>query len=195
MSATRRAVLVTAGIVLALGLHTGPAAAGPAAERTAPSAAKYACSDSHHSDTGHGANNSGGYQSTCDPADFGGQRDNAWFPLRAPSSWVYDVTGGRATRLEVSFTGERLDVDGVSCAVCHKISTEKLGTRESYNGGFVVQTPPDPNARPEYGPFDPEPGHDYMRIARLLEDEVGATIARPEQAVCCRVSWRNRAGP
>ncbi len=37
-----------------------------------PSIAKYECSDSHHSDTGNGANNSGGYQSTCDPADFGG---------------------------------------------------------------------------------------------------------------------------
>src|SRR3984893_16942133 len=27
--------------------------------------------------------------------------------------------------------------DGVSCSVCHQISNEKLGTRESFNGGFV----------------------------------------------------------
>src|SRR5581483_9979103 len=48
--------------------------------------------------------------------------------------------------------------DGVSCAVCHQISTDRLGTRESFNGGFVVQ-PPTHDARPEYGPFEPEPGH------------------------------------
>src|SRR5215470_9763732 len=28
--------------------------------------------------------------------------------------------------------------DGVTCSVCHQISTQKLGTRESFNGGFVV---------------------------------------------------------
>ncbi len=36
------------------------------------SQAKYECSDSHRSSTGRGANNNGGYQSTCDEADFGG---------------------------------------------------------------------------------------------------------------------------
>ena len=49
--------------------------------------------------------------------------------------------------------------DGVSCAVCHQISQERLGARESFNGGFVVQAPAAGEARPEYGPFDPEPGH------------------------------------
>jgi len=31
--------------------------------------------------------------------------------------------------------------DGVTCSVCHQISKEKLGTRESFNGGFVVAAP------------------------------------------------------
>src|SRR6266576_2318822 len=31
--------------------------------------------------------------------------------------------------------------DGVSCSVCHQISREKLGTRESFNGGFVIEAP------------------------------------------------------
>ena len=31
--------------------------------------------------------------------------------------------------------------DGVSCSVCHQIGKEKLGTRESFNGGFVVDPP------------------------------------------------------
>ena len=28
--------------------------------------------------------------------------------------------------------------DGVTCSVCHQISKEKLGTRESFNAGFVI---------------------------------------------------------
>jgi hypothetical protein len=49
--------------------------------------------------------------------------------------------------------------DGVTCSVCHQISKQGLGTRESFNGGFVVQAPADPDARPEYGPYEIDPGH------------------------------------
>ncbi len=48
--------------------------------------------------------------------------------------------------------------DGVSCSVCHQISKEKLGTHESFNGGFVVEPPAAANAHPEYGPFIIQPG-------------------------------------
>ena len=43
--------------------------------------------------------------------------------------------------------------DGVSCSVCHQIGKEKLGSRESFNGGFVVDAPQSKNDHPEYGPF------------------------------------------
>jgi hypothetical protein len=43
--------------------------------------------------------------------------------------------------------------DGVSCSVCHQIGKEKLGTPESYNGGFVVDPPSAKSVHPEYGPF------------------------------------------
>jgi hypothetical protein len=58
--------------------------------------------------------------------------------------------------------------DGVTCAVCHQISKEKLGTRESFNGGFVVETPPTKNARPEYGPFEITPPHQ-----RIMDSSTG----------------------
>ena len=32
-----------------------------------------------------------------------------------------------------------LAADGVSCTVCHQIATERLGTRESFNGEFVIE--------------------------------------------------------
>src|SRR5438874_1648728 len=43
--------------------------------------------------------------------------------------------------------------DGVSCSVCHQIGREKLGSRESFNGGFVVDPPQLKDNHPEYGPF------------------------------------------
>src|SRR5438046_8988263 len=49
--------------------------------------------------------------------------------------------------------------DGVSCSVCHQISPEKVGTRESFNGGFVIEAPTSPRTHPEYGPFAIQAGH------------------------------------
>jgi hypothetical protein len=44
--------------------------------------------------------------------------------------------------------------DGVACSVCYQIAKERLGTRESFNGGFVIKSPEPKNLHPEYGPFD-----------------------------------------
>lgn len=41
----------------------------------------------------------------------------------------------------------KLGLDGVSCTVCHQISSENLGTDESFTGGFVLNT-----ERAIYGP-------------------------------------------
>src|SRR5215813_8223455 len=35
---------------------------------------------------------------------------------------------------------DRYAQDGVSCSMCHQITADKLGTRESWVGGFVVDT-------------------------------------------------------
>jgi hypothetical protein len=52
--------------------------------------------------------------------------------------------------------------DGVTCSVCHQISKAKLGTRESFNGGFVVEPPPNEHDRPEYGPFEVTKAHQLI---------------------------------
>jgi len=59
----------------------------------------------------------------------------------------------------------RAAADGVSCAVCHQIGKQKLGTADSFNGGFVVDAPSDPDARPEYGPFEIEAGHRRIMLS------------------------------
>ncbi len=58
--------------------------------------------------------------------------------------------------------------DGVSCSICHQISKDKLGTRESFNGGFVIDKPESNGARPEYGPFEIQKGQ-----TRIMQTSTG----------------------
>jgi hypothetical protein len=43
--------------------------------------------------------------------------------------------------------------DGVTCSVCHQISKDNLGKKESFNGGFNVDAPASKTDHPEYGPY------------------------------------------
>ena len=71
--------------------------------------------------------------------------------------------------------------DGVSCSVCHQIGSQKLGTPESFNGGFVVDPPDSKNNRPEYGPFAVQTGHQ-----KIMDSSTGGF--RPTQATHIRDS-------
>ena len=91
----------------------------------------------------------------------------------------------------------RQAADGVSCSVCHQISKERLGTSESFNGGFVVQAPADPNARPEYGPYEVDPGH--TRIMNTSSEVYRPTHAehmrQSEMCATCHTLITNALGP
>jgi hypothetical protein len=71
--------------------------------------------------------------------------------------------------------------DGVSCSVCHQIGPQKLGTPESFNGGFVVDPADSKNNRPEYGPFAIQTGHQ-----KIMDSSTGGF--RPTQATHIRDS-------
>jgi hypothetical protein len=60
--------------------------------------------------------------------------------------------------------GDRLAQDGVSCSLCHQIAKDKLGTRESFVGGFVVDATRPKGERQVFGPFKIENGQ--TRIMR-----------------------------
>ena len=65
-------------------------------------------------------------------------------------------------------TANRFAADGASCSVCHQISTEKLGTRESLVGNFVIAGPNDDGSRKAYGPFEVDSGR-----ARIMRSSSG----------------------
>ncbi len=43
--------------------------------------------------------------------------------------------------------------DGVTCSICHQITKQNFGTRESFNGGFQIEAPHSKDDHPEFGPF------------------------------------------
>lgn len=52
--------------------------------------------------------------------------------------------------------------DGVTCSVCHQISNQKLGAKESYNGGFLINMPRSKDDHPEYGPYQIQAGQQLI---------------------------------
>jgi hypothetical protein len=86
---------------------------------------------------------------------------------------------------------DRLAADGVSCALCHQISAMKLGTRESFVGGFVINSD-----RQAYGPFAIDKG-----LARVMESSAGFRpteakhIAQSELCATCHTLYTTALGP
>jgi hypothetical protein len=89
-----------------------------------------------------------------------------------------------------------LAADGVSCALCHQITPEGLGTRGSFNARFKVAGAA-PGAVPHiYGPFDVDAGR--MRLMRSVSgyDPVKAThLSESEICGSCHTLYTTALGP
>lgn len=78
---------------------------------------------------------------------------------------------------------DRLAAEGVSCAMCHQISQEKLGTEASFTAGFVVDTDTPLGRRPVYGPYKVDRGRiRIMQSASLFFPETSSHLR--ESAFC-----------
>jgi len=87
--------------------------------------------------------------------------------------------------------------DGVSCSLCHQITAEKLGTPESFSGGFVVAQPDAAGMHSEFGPFDIDRGR-----ARIMQSSTGgfrptegAHIRKSELCATCHTLVTTAFGP
>lgn len=89
----------------------------------------------------------------------------------------------------------RLAADGVSCTLCHQISRERLGTPESFTGGFVVHPAPSTGAA-MFGPFRIDAGR-----TRVMHSAAGATpteathIQQSELCATCHTLYTKALGP
>ena len=89
----------------------------------------------------------------------------------------------------------RLAADGVSCTLCHQIGPERLGTRDSFVGGFAI-APGEGGSPRMFGPFDVDAGR-----ASLMRSATGVTPTKAEHLrgseVCatCHTLYTTALGP
>ena len=77
---------------------------------------------------------------------------------------------------------DRLAEEGVSCSVCHQITGENLGTRQSFVGGFKIDTTKAPGERHEYGPFEIDKGHTtIMRSSSTFQPTEAKKVIRSSE--------------
>jgi hypothetical protein len=87
--------------------------------------------------------------------------------------------------------------DGVSCSVCHQISKEKLGTVESFNGGFVVEAPRSKRDHSEYGPYDIQTGQAMIMLTSTggFRPTQANHIDASELCATCHTLYTESLGP
>jgi hypothetical protein len=80
------------------------------------------------------------------------------------SRYLAKIAGNKAkafAHLPVVLAQEQrslLAADGVSCSMCHQIKEDKLGTKESFTAGFVVDTEKSMGQREVFGPYEIDDG-------------------------------------
>ena len=93
-------------------------------------------------------------------------------------------------------TLETLARDGVSCTVCHQISSERLGARESFNGNFAVAPPLANGRRQALGTFAPDPGRSrVMHSVTGFEQAQAPHIQQAELCASCHTLVTIARGP
>ena len=91
---------------------------------------------------------------------------------------------------------QRLAGDGVSCTVCHQISAERLGTRESFNANFVIKPPAPDGTRSIYGNYDIDAGRrTIMRSVTSFQQEAAPHIKQSELCATCHTLITKAIGP
>ena len=86
--------------------------------------------------------------------------------------------------LERAAPQHELAIDGVSCTVCHQISSANLGEHASFDGGFAIE--PGGESHVAFGPHDVDAGRQaLMRSAAAFEPSVGTHIQRSELCATC----------
>jgi hypothetical protein len=90
----------------------------------------------------------------------------------------------------------QLAQDGVSCALCHQITPERFGTRESFVGGFVLNTPAAGEPRTMFGPFNPDKApQSIMHSVTGANPTEGKHVQESELCATCHTLITQAFGP
>jgi hypothetical protein len=87
---------------------------------------------------------------------------------------------------DLSKLGDRLADDGVSCSVCHQITDQNFGKRDSFVGGFKVDEKAATGERHIYGPFEVNNGHKtIMKSSSTFQPQESQHIRASELCATC----------
>jgi hypothetical protein len=90
----------------------------------------------------------------------------------------------------------RLARDGINCTVCHQISADRFGTRESFNGNFALAAPLANGNRVALGPYVPDAGRlRIMHSVTGFEQSQAAHIRDSELCATCHTLVTSALGP
>jgi hypothetical protein len=115
-------------------------------------------------------------------------------PMARLEAHARGATGEIFAHLPIGKSGAReavLAADGVSCTTCHQISARGLGSRESFTGGFVIDTTPAAGGeRPMFGPYDVARGHaTIMRSATGYQPTEASHLQQSELCATCHTLY------
>jgi len=90
----------------------------------------------------------------------------------------------------------RLAADGISCTVCHQISADTLGTRDSFNANFKLLPTPSDGARVIFGPYQIDAGRKtIMRSVTGFVQAKADHIRQSELCASCHTLITQAFGP
>jgi hypothetical protein len=90
----------------------------------------------------------------------------------------------------------RLAADGVSCTLCHQIGPDRLGTRESFTGAFVLARRAPNGERHMFGPFQVDAGRaSVMRSATRMTPAEARHMRDSEVCATCHTLYTQALGP
>jgi hypothetical protein len=100
------------------------------------------------------------------------------------------VTGGLGkvfAQLPIGARGrDPLASDGVSCTVCHQITNDRLGTPESFTGGYVINVASPAGPQPMFGPRQVDEGRTHvMRSATGMTPNESVHVRQSELCATC----------
>lgn len=91
---------------------------------------------------------------------------------------------------------DRLAADGVSCTACHQITAARLGTRESFTGGFVIDTVQPWGHRRVFGPFEVDSGRTHvMQSGTEFQPAAATHLADSDVCATCHMLYTHARGP
>lgn len=120
-------------------------------------------------------------------------------PMASEQARARGETGSVFAHLPVTAATNDEDLlaaDGVSCSLCHQITAERLGTDDSFTGGFVIDTVRHGGHGRAFGPFIVDTGRiTIMRSATGFRPTAADHIRTSEVCATCHTLYTHALGP